>query len=131
MNMAMRPFAYYAHSSMRQGNQIEVRTDIEDAGMRERAGSLICFFHDAPKRRLYLVPYNIGRHWVLGVIDPWEDLVLYFDPLQEKKRDDFTELMNMALSDWKIMAGEGIRRRRDCKTKISNRPCPLQEGSVE
>ena len=30
------------------------------------------------------------------------------------------------------MTGEGIRRRRrDCKTKISNRPCPLQEGSVE
>ena len=24
MNMAMRPLAYYAHSSMRQGNQIEV-----------------------------------------------------------------------------------------------------------
>ena len=29
------------------------------------------------------------------------------------------------------MTGEGIRRRRDGKTKISNRPCPLQEGSVE
>ena len=30
------------------------------------------------------------------------------------------------------MTGEGIRRRRrDCKTKISNRHCPLQEGSVE
>ena len=36
-----------------------------------------------------------------------------------------------ALSDWKITVGEGIKKRRDCKTKISNRPCPLQEGSVE
>ena len=36
-----------------------------------------------------------------------------------------------ALTDWKITVGEGIRRRRDCKTKISNRPYPLQEGSVE
>ncbi|GMN32585.1 hypothetical protein TIFTF001_041760 [Ficus carica] len=108
-----------------------VRIDTEDAGMRERADSLIIFLRDAPKGQLYLVPHNRGRHWVLGVIDPWEDLVLYFDPLREKKRDDFTELMNMALTNWKTMAGEGIRRRRDCKTKISNRPCPLQEGSVE
>ncbi|GMN60108.1 hypothetical protein TIFTF001_029200 [Ficus carica] len=196
MNRAMRPLAYYAHSSMRQGNQIEVpipytimgfdmpvflsfediyefinlqeisancilvymryleelcrnngqaekfvfvspslissvRTDTEDAGRRERADNLLSFLHDAPKERLYLVPHNRGRHWVLGVIDPWEDLVLYFDPLREKKRDDFTELMNMALADWKITTGEGIRRRRDCKTKFSNRPCPLQEGSVE
>ncbi|GMN70139.1 hypothetical protein TIFTF001_039184 [Ficus carica] len=196
INRAMRPLAYYAHSSMHQGNQIEVpipytimgfdmpvflsfediyefinlqeisancilvymryleelcringqaekfvfvspslispvRTDTEDAGRRERADNLLSFLRDAPKERLYLVPHNKGRHWVLGVIDPWEDLVLYFDPLREKKRDDFTELMNMALTDWKIMTGEGIRRRRDCKTKISNRPCPLQEGSVE
>ena len=29
------------------------------------------------------------------------------------------------------MVGEGIRRRQDYKTKILNRPCPLQEGSVE
>ncbi|GMN64690.1 hypothetical protein TIFTF001_033776 [Ficus carica] len=194
--VAMKPLAYYAHSSMRQGNQIEVqipytimgfempvflsfediyefinlqeisancilvymryleelcringqaekfvfvspslislvRTDTEDAGRRERADNLLSFLRDAPKERLYLVPHNRGRHWVLGVIDPWEDLVLYFDPLREKKRDDFTELMNMALTDWKITTGEGIRRRRDCKTKISNRPCPLQEGSVE
>ncbi|GMN35646.1 hypothetical protein TIFTF001_042259 [Ficus carica] len=108
-----------------------VRTDTEDAGRRERADNLLNFLRDAPKERLYLVPHNRGRHWVLGVIDPWEDLVLYFDPLREKKRDDFTELMNMALTDWKITTGEGIRRRRDCKTKFSNRPCPLQEGSVE
>ncbi|GMN64254.1 hypothetical protein TIFTF001_033331 [Ficus carica] len=108
-----------------------VRTDTDDTGMRDRADNLISFLRDAPKGRLYLVPHNRGRHWVLGVIDPWEDLVLYFDHLREKKRDNFTSLMNMALSDWKIMAGEGIRRRQDYKTKISNHPCPLQEGSVE
>ncbi|GMN46191.1 hypothetical protein TIFTF001_015383 [Ficus carica] len=108
-----------------------VRTDTEDAGMRDRADNLISFLRDAPKGRLYLVPHYRRRHWVLGVIDPGEDLVLYFDPLREKKRDNFTELMDMPLSDWKIMTEEGIRRRRDCKIKISNRPCPLQEGSVE
>ncbi|GMN55035.1 hypothetical protein TIFTF001_024151 [Ficus carica] len=108
-----------------------VRTDTEDAGMRERADVLIGFLRDAPKGRLNLVPHNRGRHWVLGVIDPWEDLVLYFDPLREKKRDDFTNLMRMALTDWKLMTGEGIRRRRDCKMKISDRHCPIQERSVK
>nr|GMN70509.1 hypothetical protein TIFTF001_039552 [Ficus carica]GMN70513.1 hypothetical protein TIFTF001_039556 [Ficus carica] len=109
-----------------------VITDTEDACRRERADNLLSFLRDAPKGRLYLVPHNRGRHWILGVIDPWEDLVLYFDPLREKKRDDFTELMNMVLSNWKIlMAGEGIRMRRDCKTTISNHHCPLHEGSVE
>ncbi|GMN49187.1 hypothetical protein TIFTF001_018360 [Ficus carica] len=109
MNMEMRPLAYYAHSSMRQGRvtilirlckyleelcringQAEkfvfvsptlispVRTDTKDTGMRERADLLVGFLHDAPKGRLYLVPHNRGRHWVLGVIDLWEDLVLYF-----------------------------------------------------
>ena len=33
--------------------------------------------------------------------------------------------------DWKLTVGEGVRKRRDSKTKISNRPCPIQEGSVE
>ncbi|GMN56704.1 hypothetical protein TIFTF001_025817 [Ficus carica] len=47
-----------------------VRTDTEDAGRRERADNLLSFLHDAPKERLYLVPHNRGRHWVLGVIDP-------------------------------------------------------------
>ncbi|GMN19961.1 hypothetical protein TIFTF001_045264 [Ficus carica] len=72
-----------------------VRTDTVDAGMRERADALLGFLRDAPKGRLYLVPHNRGRHWVLGVINPWEDLVLYFDLLRKKKRDDFTNLMKM------------------------------------
>ncbi|GMN65829.1 hypothetical protein TIFTF001_034889 [Ficus carica] len=160
MNMEMRALAYYAHSSMRQGNQIEVpipytimgfdmpiflsfddnynfinlqeisancilvyiryleelcringqaekfvfvsptlispvRTDTEDAGMRECVDSLVGILCDPYKGRLYLVPHNRGRHWVLGVINLWEDLVLYFDPLREKKRDDITNLMTM------------------------------------
>ena len=72
-----------------------VRVDTADAGLRERVDSLLIFLHDVPRGRLLIVPHNRGRHWVLGVIDPWEDLVLYFDPLREKKRDDFTELVNM------------------------------------
>ncbi|GMN59592.1 hypothetical protein TIFTF001_028683 [Ficus carica] len=64
---------------------LPVRKDIEDAGMRDRANNLISFLRDTQKGRLYLVPHNRGRHWVLGVIDPWEDLVLYFNPLREKK----------------------------------------------
>ncbi|GMN62964.1 hypothetical protein TIFTF001_032041 [Ficus carica] len=43
-----------------------VRIDTDNAGMRERADILVSFLHDAPKGRLYLVPHNRGRHWVLG-----------------------------------------------------------------
>ncbi|GMN70630.1 hypothetical protein TIFTF001_039670 [Ficus carica] len=172
MNMEMRPLAYYAHSSMRQGNQIEVPIPYTIMGfdmpvylsfddiykffnLQEISANCIlvymryleelCRINGQAEKFVFvsstlISPVRIdtkdagmreGRHWVLGVIDPWEGLVLYFDPLREKKRDDFTKLMNMALTNWKIMTGEGIRRRRDCKTKISNRPCPLQEGSVK
>ncbi|GMN59243.1 hypothetical protein TIFTF001_028349 [Ficus carica] len=88
-----------------------VRVDTPDAGLRERADALVAFLRDAPKGQLFLVPHNRGRHWVLGVIDPWENLVLYFDPLRHKKRDDFTNLMNMTLTDWKLITREGIRKR--------------------
>ena len=33
--------------------------------------------------------------------------------------------------DWKLIAGEGIKKRRYYKTKILDRSCPRQEGSVE
>ena len=33
--------------------------------------------------------------------------------------------------DWKLRAGEEIKRRRDYKTKISDHLYPHQEGSVE
>ncbi|GMN53151.1 hypothetical protein TIFTF001_022295 [Ficus carica] len=172
MNMEMGPLAYYALSSMREGNQIEVpipctvsgadmpaflnfddiyefitfqdisvncilvylrrdeklafvsptlispvKTDTPDAGLKERADALVAFLRNAPKGRIYLVLHNRGRHWVLGVIDPWEDLVLYFDPFRDKKRDDFTNLMNMALMDWKLIAGEGIKKNETIKQK--------------
>ncbi|GMN21147.1 hypothetical protein TIFTF001_048838, partial [Ficus carica] len=149
LNMEMRPLAYYAHSSMRQGNQIEVLIpytmmgfdmpvflgfdDIyEFINLQEiSANCILVYMRYLEELCRINGQAEKGRHWVLGVIDPWEDFVLYFDHLREKKRDGFTELMNMALTDWKIMAGEGIKRRRDCKMKISNCPCPLQEGSVE
>ncbi|GMN66003.1 hypothetical protein TIFTF001_035066 [Ficus carica] len=135
MNMEIRPLAYYAHSSLREGNQIEVpipytimgfdmpvflnfddiyefinlqeistncilvyiryleelcringqaekfvfvsptlissvRVDTPDDGLRERADALVVFLRETPKGRLYLVPHNRGRLWVLGVIDP-------------------------------------------------------------
>ena len=59
-------------------------------------------------------------------------MLIFFGTLKYMHRNQF-ELYQFAraLSDWKITVGEGIKQRRDCKTKISNRPCPLQEGSVE
>ena len=51
-----------------------VRIYTPDAGLKEPANALVAFLCDAPKGRLYPVPHNRGRHWVLRVIDPWEDL---------------------------------------------------------
>ena len=56
---------------------------------------LVAFLHDTQKKWLYLVPHNKERQWILGVINPWKGLVLYFDPFREKKRDIFTNLINM------------------------------------
>ena len=73
----------------------QVRMDTLDAGLRRRADALVAFLYNTPEGRLYLIPHNRERHWILVVIDPWENLFLYFDLLWDKKWDDFTNLMNM------------------------------------
>ncbi|GMN57724.1 hypothetical protein TIFTF001_026831 [Ficus carica] len=39
-----------------------VKKNTPYAGLREQANALVAFLHNAPKGRLYLVPYNRGRH---------------------------------------------------------------------
>ncbi|GMN31552.1 hypothetical protein TIFTF001_046526 [Ficus carica] len=65
------------------------------------------------------------------VIDPWEDLVLYFNPLGNEPGDDFKDLIMTALNDWKVSVGRGVRQRRNCQTLIDTARCPIHEGYVE
>ena len=63
------------------------------AYVRERADYIIRMLRDAPQGKRFLMPYNSGQHWVLAVIDPWDDSVIYFNPLGNAPDDDFKDLI--------------------------------------
>ncbi|GMN62968.1 hypothetical protein TIFTF001_032039 [Ficus carica] len=84
------------------------------AYVQERAEYILRILRNAPKGKRFLMPYNSGQHWVLVVIDPWDDSVLYFNPLGNEPGDDFKYLITTALNDWKLLVGRGIRQRRNC-----------------
>ncbi|GMN64636.1 hypothetical protein TIFTF001_033718 [Ficus carica] len=78
--------------------------------VRERANNILRILTNAPREKLFLMPYNSGQHWILAVIDPWDDSVLYFNPLGNELGDDFKDLITLALNDWKMLAGRGIKK---------------------
>ncbi|KAL2933825.1 Chromosome partition protein MukB [Bienertia sinuspersici] len=43
------------------------------------------FNRSATKGRIFLAPYNVGHHWILCVIDPYNSIVYFMDPLQNDK----------------------------------------------
>ena len=61
--------------------------------VRERADCILQILRNATKGKLFLMPYNSGQHWILAVIDPWDDSVLYFNPLRNEPGDDFKDLI--------------------------------------
>ena len=63
------------------------------AYFRERADYILQILRNAPQGKLFLMPYNSGQHWILAVIDPWDDSVLYFNPLENAPGDDFKDLI--------------------------------------
>ncbi|GMN58632.1 hypothetical protein TIFTF001_027735 [Ficus carica] len=158
----LKPLAYYAQNSMRDGTQIichqqqfvigddmPIYIGFEDvynfitfkeisvnsimilSGLlcKSRYGSTV--LRNAPQGKLFLMPYNSGQHWVLAVVDPWDDLVLYFNPLGNEQGDDFKDLITTALNDWKISVGRRVRQRRNWETLIDTTRCPIKEGYVE
>ncbi|GMN28449.1 hypothetical protein TIFTF001_041174 [Ficus carica] len=88
--------------------------------VRERAECILRILRNAPKGKRFLMPYNSGQHWILTVIDPWDDSVMYFNPLGNEPGDDFKDLITT-----------GIRQRRNWQTLIDTVRCPIQEGYVE
>ncbi|GMN59926.1 hypothetical protein TIFTF001_029025 [Ficus carica] len=88
-----------------------VQQNIDRAAyVREKAEYILRILRNAPKGNRFLMPYNSGQHWILAVIDPWDDLVLYFNPLGNQPGDDFKDLITTALNDWKLLVGSGIRQ---------------------
>ncbi|GMN22784.1 hypothetical protein TIFTF001_040337 [Ficus carica] len=101
------------------------------AYIRERADNIIRIITNIPRGRLVLMPYNSGQHWILAVINPWDDSVLYFNPLGNDPGEDFQQLITLALNDWKLLVGRGITKRRNCNTLIQTARCPIQQGNVQ
>ncbi|CAO2822616.1 unnamed protein product [Amaranthus hypochondriacus] len=54
---------------------------------------------EANKGKVFLAPYNVGLHWILCVIDPYDDVVYYLDSLQQSPitRVDLLEVVETAL----------------------------------
>ncbi|GMN65078.1 hypothetical protein TIFTF001_034149 [Ficus carica] len=75
------------------------------------------------------MPYNSGQHWILEVIDPWDDSVIYFNPLGNESGDGFKDLITTALNDWKVLVGSGMRQRRNWQTLIDTVRYAIQEES--
>jgi hypothetical protein len=65
------------------------------AYIRERADNIIRIISNVPRGRLVLMPYNSGQHWILAVINPWDDSVLYFNPLGNDPGEDFQQLITL------------------------------------
>ncbi|GMN69464.1 hypothetical protein TIFTF001_038516 [Ficus carica] len=97
---------------------------------RKRANNILRILTNAPKGKLYLMPYNSGQHWILAVIDSWDDSIIYFNPLRNEPGDDFHDLIKLALNDWKILVGKGVRKRRNYETLINNVRCQVEPKSL-
>ncbi|GMN51397.1 hypothetical protein TIFTF001_020547 [Ficus carica] len=80
------------------------------AYVRERAKYILWILRNTPKGKRFLMPYNSGQHWILTVIDPWDDSVMYFNPLGNEPGDDFKDLITTALNDWKLLVGSRIKQ---------------------
>ena len=62
---------------------------------RERANNVLRLLTNTLKGKLFLMPYNSGKHWILTVIDIWDDSVMYFIRLGKKSNDDFEDLIKL------------------------------------
>ena len=61
--------------------------------VRERAENILRILRNALKGKRFLMPYNSGQHWILAIVDPWDDSVMYFNPLGNELGDDFKDLI--------------------------------------
>ncbi|KAB2614989.1 ubiquitin-like-specific protease ESD4 [Pyrus ussuriensis x Pyrus communis] len=101
----------------------------QKAGKKEqRSNALALRLQNCKKGQLIFAPYNKGFHWLLAIIDPYEELVYYMDSLNWIQIDPgMKNIVELALKMFK--AQKGIKGRKNINWKVVK--CPLQEGTVE
>ncbi|KAB2625552.1 ubiquitin-like-specific protease ESD4 [Pyrus ussuriensis x Pyrus communis] len=101
----------------------------QKAGKKEqRSNALALRLQNCKKGLLIFAPYNKGFHWLLVIIDPYEELVYYMDLLNWIQIDPgMKNIVELALKMFK--AQKGIKGRKNINWKVVQ--CPLQEGTVE
>ncbi|GMN22600.1 hypothetical protein TIFTF001_043544 [Ficus carica] len=137
ISFELRPLAFYAQSSMRDGTQIVCPQQHFVMGDEmpiyigfEDVYHFISFKEISANSIMIYIRYLV-ECCARTVIDPWDDSVMYFNPLGNEPGDDFKDLITTALNDWKLLVGSGIRQRRNWQTLIDTVRCPIQEGYVE
>ncbi|XP_073020481.1 uncharacterized protein [Primulina eburnea] len=67
--------------------------------LNERASVLAERLSVASTNQLFLVPHNVGYHWILTVIDPYKEMVYLLDSLGHRNRyDDWKYVVDMSVS---------------------------------
>ncbi|GMN57610.1 hypothetical protein TIFTF001_026720 [Ficus carica] len=136
ISFELRPLAFYVQSSMwdeisANSIMIYIRYLVEccaRTGIDQRFEFISPVLVSPVQQNVDRATYVRER---AELIDPWDDSVMYFNPLGNEPGDDFKDLITTALNDWKLLVGSGIRQRRNWQTLIDTVRCPIQEGYVE
>ncbi|RXH92923.1 hypothetical protein DVH24_011947 [Malus domestica] len=106
----------------------------QKAGRKEqRSNALALRLQNCKKRQLIFAPYNKRFHWLLAIIDPYEELVYYMDSLNWIQIDPgMKDIVELALKMFKAQKGiKGRKKYQLESSKGKEHCCPLQGGTVE
>ncbi|KAK9071564.1 hypothetical protein SSX86_007992 [Deinandra increscens subsp. villosa] len=79
-------------------------------------------------KHIILLPYNPGRHWVLGVLDMEKNTCYYLDSIGPMSVDvQFKHIVDAAIGLYNVQSGS----KKMIKLKWVNSKCPIQPGSTE
>ncbi|XP_021768910.1 uncharacterized protein LOC110733208 isoform X2 [Chenopodium quinoa] len=115
----------------------EIKKVEEDQRARSEYIKNTLFKVEATKGRVFLAPYNVGIHWVLCVIDPYNDIVYFLVPLHNENNkgtgngigDDLRSIVDRALFGFR--SEKGLLKKIKMSTKWVQIQCPRQNNGVD
>uniref|UniRef100_A0A9I9E865 Ubiquitin-like protease family profile domain-containing protein n=1 Tax=Cucumis melo TaxID=3656 RepID=A0A9I9E865_CUCME len=91
-----------------------------------RARNLCSRLMTSEQDQLAVASYNLGDHWSLVVINPYDDVVYHLDSLRSSSRDDIKYVTNMALTIFQSQKNLKKTRKTTFWKAVK---CPLQVGT--